>query len=203
MLGRMTGSRPWEALDALPAYVELRARSYRPFLPADGVPVVDVGCGSGLAVREMTARGIAAVGVDPDPALGARVGSAQRLPFRDGTLGGYRAERVYHLFAEPAAALAEARRVLRPGAPLILLTQDWAMTVAHDVPPATLRFVEETAARVPAPAAGRASYAAVRAAGFRDVAVEVVTAVVFPGERGMLVVPTFVVSARAPAPTRR
>ncbi len=38
---------------------------------------------------------------------------------------GYRADKVFHELDDPGAALAEARRVLRPGGRIVLLGQDW------------------------------------------------------------------------------
>lgn len=68
--------------------------------------VVDVGCGLGLAVRELIDRGWQAMGVDLSqrmideaskryPDQDFRVGSALNLPFDNGSLDFYRAEQVY------------------------------------------------------------------------------------------------------------
>jgi SAM-dependent methyltransferase len=95
-----------------------------------GRDVVDIGCGPGVLVRELTARGARMVGVEisdaqlataraRDGASGARylVGTAQRLPLRDGSVDVAVFMRTLHHVpvAELGAALAEARRVLRPG----------------------------------------------------------------------------------------
>src|SRR5262245_4787107 len=96
-----------DAIDAAPGAAELRARSYELLAPAPG-PVVDVGCGGGRVVAELTDRGIPAVGVDPSeemlaaararrPDLDFRVGTADSLPFADGECTGYRADKVFHL----------------------------------------------------------------------------------------------------------
>lgn len=102
---------------------------------------VDVGCGSGTVVDELTGRGVPAVGVDEDPVAvrcaaarfpGSRylVARPTALPFRGGTLGWYRAEQVLQYTAVPATLLGEARRVLAPGGRIVLADRDidtWAM----------------------------------------------------------------------------
>ena len=184
----MTRPRPWEALDSLPVYVAMRERSYQFLTARPPGPIVDVGCGSGRALRELAARSAEVIGVDPDavnrdeaqrlsPHLDVRAGTAERLPFPAASLAGYRAERLFHLFGDPVVALAEARRVLLPQAPLVLLTQDWAMVTSDDTSPIAQRVLRAASRAVPAPFAGRRSRAAVLAAGFTEVTVEVVTAV--------------------------
>jgi SAM-dependent methyltransferase len=126
-----------DRVDALPDVAAYRARSYKPF-GATGC-VVDVGCGTGTAARELANRVERVVGVDASEAMievarkrsGGRpdvrfeVGDALALPFRDATVDGYRAERLFQHLANPAAALSEARRVLRPGGRIAIIDQDW------------------------------------------------------------------------------
>ncbi|MFF9624156.1 methyltransferase domain-containing protein [Streptomyces griseosporeus] len=151
-----------------------------------GDTVVDVGCGTGRAVAELTERGITAVGVDADAAMVAdarerwpgarfRVADAERLPVADGSAAGYRADKVFHELADPRAALAEARRVLAPGGRAVLLGQDWDTFVIDSADPAlTRRIVHARADLVTAP---RAARALLLDAGFTDVTVTVRTAV--------------------------
>ncbi|MFK3981587.1 methyltransferase domain-containing protein [Micromonospora sp. NPDC050397] len=184
----MTRPRPWEALDALPVHRAMRERSYHLLAPRPAGPVVDVGCGTGLALRELSDRGAEVIGVDPDPTSRAeavrlrpgievRAGTAEELPFATGSAAGYRAERLFHLVTDPVAVLAEARRVLAPGAPMVLLTQDWAMATDDDSSPVAERIWRAATTVTPAPFAGRRSRSALLDAGFTDVSVEVVTAV--------------------------
>jgi ubiquinone/menaquinone biosynthesis C-methylase UbiE len=98
----------------------------------DGPRVLDLGVGSGLSAVEMARAAPARrhVGVDisarmlrkararslaeglPLPLLRADVGA---LPFRAGTFDGASGHSILYLVADPAATLAELRRVLRPG----------------------------------------------------------------------------------------
>jgi len=94
--------------------------------------VLDVGCGWGVTVAHLVDRhGLCAVGLDASPAriAGAHTarpdldfveGRAERLPFDDGSFDAAMAECVLSTLADPAAALAELRRVLGPPGVLLL-----------------------------------------------------------------------------------
>lgn len=121
--------------DSLPAAAALRSRSYDLLDLSPGARVVDVGCGGGRAVAELAKSGARATGIDPSeqviaaartrwPELPFVIGAAEDLPFEDGSIDGYRADKVFHELSDPAEALAEARRVLAPGARIVLVDQD-------------------------------------------------------------------------------
>jgi ubiquinone/menaquinone biosynthesis C-methylase UbiE len=181
--------RVLDAADAMPGAAQLRARSYESLRLAPGATVVDVGCGTGRALAELTARGASAIGVDLDPAMLAaararfpdidvRAGDAADLPLADGQARGYRADKVYHILPDPHAALAEARRVLAPGGRIVLLGQDWdTIVIDSDQPDLTRRIVHARADTLPHPRVARAYRALLLDAGFQDVEVEVHTAV--------------------------
>ena len=84
-------------------------------------PVVDVGCGSGVLMALLQQLGLPVVGVDVSPAqlsqgAGARVrADAAKLPFPDDSFGGVAALYMLYHVPDPAAAIAECHRVLRPG----------------------------------------------------------------------------------------
>lgn len=95
-----------------------------------GRDVVDIGCGGGVLVRALTARGARVIGVEisesqlaaairDDDGNGARyvVGVAQRLPLQDQSTDVVVFMRALHHVpqADMLSALGEARRVLRPG----------------------------------------------------------------------------------------
>jgi SAM-dependent methyltransferase len=96
-------------------------------LAGDG-PVLDLGCGRGYWMEHMAVRGMAAVGVEHDPARAVRAapfgpvvcGDAARLPLADASVGLVWCLHVLHHLPQPDRVLAEVRRVLRPGGVLVL-----------------------------------------------------------------------------------
>jgi len=114
----------------------LGALSLRP-----GERVLDIGSGPGFLACEMASEVGASgsvTGIDPSQAMlslaaereaPAQVtfgpGSATDLPFADGTFDAVTATQVYEYVADMPRALAEARRVLRPGGRLLVLDTDW------------------------------------------------------------------------------
>ncbi|SDH71469.1 methyltransferase domain-containing protein [Nonomuraea jiangxiensis] len=178
-----------DATETLPGAAELRARTYELLdLPA-GAGVVDVGCGAGRAVAELAERGARAVGVDLHeetvalaarrwPGRDFRLADACDLPFEDGELAGYRADKVYHELGDPARALREARRVLATGGRAVLAGQDWdTLVIDSSRPGLTRTIVHARADLVRTPRAARQYRNLLLDAGFRDVTVEVRTAV--------------------------
>lgn len=170
--------------DAKPDVVARRARSYELLGIRSGGTVADVGCGIGTVLADLLERGARAVGVDSSEAMvreAARrvpeaelhVADAAALPLDDGTLGGYRAERVYQHLADPMPALAEAMRVLEPGGRIVLVDQDWdAFLIDGDDREVTRAMLRGFADSIPNGWAGRRNGRALAEAGFADVAVE-------------------------------
>lgn len=97
--------------------------------PLPGEHILDVGCATGAAVRDMASDGVIAVGVDRSPAMimhalhrsrslsGARflVTDAEHLPFRSSAFTAVLCTSVLHYVHRVETALAEIHRVLRPG----------------------------------------------------------------------------------------
>ncbi|SDM88335.1 Ubiquinone/menaquinone biosynthesis C-methylase UbiE [Lentzea albidocapillata subsp. violacea] len=175
--------------DSLPGAAALRTRSYELLGCGRGAVVVDVGCGTGRAVAEMTERGATAVGVDIGehlitvgrsrwPQARFQVASADELPFADGEVDAYRADKVFHELDDPAEALREARRVLGPEGRVVLLGQDWdTFVIDSDDAELTRIIVRARADTVPSPRAARSYRNLLLDAGFVDVTVEVYTGI--------------------------
>jgi ubiquinone/menaquinone biosynthesis C-methylase UbiE len=166
--------------DALPWATELRTRTYD--LLGRG-RVVDVGCGTGRAVAELLERGSDPVGIDPSEEMISaarerwradfRIGDAYSLPFADGEVTGYRADKVFHVLESPDRALAEARRVLAPDGRIVLVGQDWDGVMIDSADPVRTReIVHARADGLPNPRVARSYRNLLLDNGFDDVAVE-------------------------------
>ncbi|RNF80020.1 methyltransferase domain-containing protein [Streptomyces botrytidirepellens] len=178
-----------DSADQMPSATRLRARSYELLSLVPDSTVVDVGCGAGRAVAELAERGVHAVGVDPSPRMLAaarkrwsqaefREAGAEDLPFDDGSVRGYRADKVFHVLLEPGRAVAEARRVLCPGGRIVLVGQDWDAIMIDSADAALTRtIVHARADLLGTPRAGRQYRSLLLAGGFDDVTVEVHTSV--------------------------
>jgi ubiquinone/menaquinone biosynthesis C-methylase UbiE len=178
-----------DAAETTAGAIALRERGYDLLRLPPGGTVVDVGCGAGRAVAELAERKARAIGVDLDsemldaararfPGIDFRAADAAELPLADGEAYGYRADKVYHILADPGAALAEAKRVLAPGGRIVLVGQDWdIMVIDSDHPELTRRIVHARADTIPHPRIARAYRNLLLDAGFRDVELEVHTAV--------------------------
>ena len=178
-----------DVAESMPGAIALRERGYELLRPPPGATVVDVGCGAGRAVAELAGRGCRAIGVDLDPGmlaaarerfpeLDVRSADVTALPLGDGEALGYRADKVYHMLPEPAAALTEARRVLAPGGRIVLVGQDWdTMLVDSDQGELTRRIVAARADTIPRPRIARSYRTLLLDAGFREATLEVHTAI--------------------------
>ncbi|MDT0304753.1 methyltransferase domain-containing protein [Streptomonospora wellingtoniae] len=177
-----------DAFDDLPDAVALRRRSYQLLGLGAGDSVVDAGCGAGRAVGEIAAiiagRGGSVVGIDLDedmiatarlrcPEADFHVGDANALSLDDSSVTAYRADKVLHALTDPAAALAEAHRVLRPGGRIVLVGQEWdGCLVDAESRDLTLRITRAWADALPSPGSARAFPRLLRQVGFSRVEVE-------------------------------
>src|SRR2546423_14321385 len=112
-------------------WAEIQERQTRPafeaaleaLAPQPGTRMLDVGCGSGLALRLAADRGADVSGLDASEGLleharrrvpGAPVvqGELEELPFEDGSFDAVTGFNSFQYAARPAGALTEAVRVL-------------------------------------------------------------------------------------------
>jgi SAM-dependent methyltransferase len=127
--------------------------------PAPDARLLDVGAGRGAVARVALARGCAVTAVDAAPGMVARLRAdfptvtvsqmdAHRFGFPNATFDVVTAGFVIDLLSDPAAGLAEMRRVLRPGGVLALSTPgplphrerwQWLVELAREFYPATVR----------------------------------------------------------------
>jgi SAM-dependent methyltransferase len=116
------------------AWADLAEAHNRPLFEAvldaasvgDGTRVLDVGCGSGLALLLATRRGAVPSGIDITPGLlgvarerlpeaDLRVGDMEALPFGEAAFDAVLGVNAFQFAGDPGRALAEAARVVRPG----------------------------------------------------------------------------------------
>ncbi len=100
-----------------------------------GETAVDVGAGSGFLSRGLVARGLSVIAVDQSqamldelsahlPGVDCRLGESQDLPVEDASVDHAIANMYLHHVPDPAAAIAEMARVLKPGGRLVLIDLD-------------------------------------------------------------------------------
>ena len=96
-----------------------------------GSVAVDLGSGTGKFLPRLIATGASVIAIEPldemrrhlvaaHPQIDARAGRAQQIPLPDGSVDAVTCAQCFHLFAVPEA-LAEIRRVLKPGGALGLV----------------------------------------------------------------------------------
>ena len=130
---------------------DVHERVARRFVDEQLTPVLDVGCGEGELARHLPAG--AWVGVDTSAEMLARapvphdLAGATALPFPDERFGSVALLYVLYHLPDPARALAEARRVLRPGGLVAVAapSRDDSPEFADALPQARLTFDAELA----------------------------------------------------------
>ena len=100
-------------------------------VPAGAAQILDLGAGTGKLTRQLTGRGLDVTAVEPSEGMreqlrrvvpGARTldGTAERIPLPDGCVDAVLVAQAWH-WVDPARAVPEVARVLKPGGQLGLL----------------------------------------------------------------------------------
>jgi ubiquinone/menaquinone biosynthesis C-methylase UbiE len=131
-----------------------------------GHTVLDVGCGPGTVLDDLATavgRRGRVIGVDRDrgmvdeavrrtsaqPSIEIRIGDAHDLPLHGASVDRARADRILMHVDSPRNALAELRRVLRPGGLVALAEPDWdTLVIDHDDVEASRAYTRYVATRV-------------------------------------------------------
>lgn len=183
--------RFFDAGNALPAIRTLKTLMLSQLALQRGQRVLEVGCGPGDDVRAI-ARRVGpdghVLGIDASPPIVAeaahrsadkrlpvefRVGDALALELPDASVDRCRVERVLmHVTADPALAIHEVARVLRPGGRAVIFDFDWdALVIDGGARELTRRIVRSYSDGVPNGRVGRTLPRLLRDAGLEDVTV--------------------------------
>ena len=150
-------ARAAEAMYVTPDIVEQRREVRRRLGLSPGAIVIDIGSGPGLLATEMAAEigpagKVCGIDISPDmigmssgrpmPPGSAPVefvkGGVEQIPYPDGTFDAAVSTQVLEYVTDIPRALAEIRRVLRPGGRVLLLDTDWDSVVWHSTDPARM-----------------------------------------------------------------
>lgn len=124
-------ARDWanqQEIHVLPAYVTIMERFVKP-----GSAVLDAGCGSGIAAQIAAGMGASVYGIDAAESMIAiarervpegdfRTGDLEDLPYPNAQFDLVTGFNAFQYAGNPIRALAEARRVSKPDARIVILT---------------------------------------------------------------------------------
>ena len=153
-----TAARSIERVYATPDVVLQRARFVQLLAPKPGERILDVGMGPGFLTYDLAPivgeHGLVA-GIDSSAVMvelankrcegrgpcELQLGDATALPFDDASFDAVTSAQVYEYVPDMEKALAEVRRVLRPGGRAFILDTDWDSVVWNTGDPARMRRV--------------------------------------------------------------
>lgn len=182
-------------IDSLPFFSECKRASYDLLEVSAGSRILDVGCGLGDDAASVATRvepGGAVVGLDGSRSMIAKaeqrhgrvdgltftVGDAARLPFDAATFDACRIDRVLQHLPDPAAAIAELARVVRPGGTVVAFDNDWETLTVDSLHHALTRTIANAwCDRFPSGWIGRQMVPLFLRSGLRDVVAHPMTLV--------------------------
>jgi len=153
-----TAARGLERMYVTPDVVLQRARFVQLLAPKPGERILDIGMGPGFLTVDLAPivgeHGLVA-GVDSSAVMvelankrcegrgpcELQLGDATALPFDDASFDAVTSAQVYEYVPDMEKALAELRRVLRPGGRAFILDTDWDSVVWNTADPARMRRV--------------------------------------------------------------
>ena len=160
-----------DAVDGLPAFRWYKRELRSLLAPRPGDRLLDIGCGAGTEACRLAAEfpSVRVLGLDRKAMLaeatqraerlGVTVnwmeGEAESIPLAADTVDACMTERVLKYLPDPAAAIAEMVRVLRPGGRIACLELDMAATVLTGEPGITARVLRFACDNVGEPRMGR------------------------------------------------
>ena len=111
-----------------------------------GAGVLDLAAGTGRLTEELRRRFADVIAVEPDERMralhgGALAGSAEAIPLDEASVDAVFVGEAFHWF-DPAAAIPELTRVLRPGGGLAIVSTHWWET-EPPLPDAVLKLLSE------------------------------------------------------------
>jgi ubiquinone/menaquinone biosynthesis C-methylase UbiE len=141
-----------ESIAETPQIIRVREQATTMLGPSAGQQILEAGCGGGEVARELatmvgptgqvTAVDAAQVMIDHaaakdnDAGVNYRVANVTALPFADGTFDAVRCERVLQHVSDADLAVAELKRVTRPGGRICLIDTDWTSLATDGMPDA-------------------------------------------------------------------
>jgi ubiquinone/menaquinone biosynthesis C-methylase UbiE len=182
-------------IDSLPFFAECKRDSYDLLGAIPGHRILEVGCGLGddaAALARRVAPGGVVVAVDGSQAmvdaaqkrhgsvacLSFELADATELPFEDASFDACRIDRVLQHIADPARAIAEMVRVLRPDGVLVAFDNDWETLTVDSTDRALTRTIMNTwCDRFPSGWIGRRLVPLFLQADLRDVTTQPMTCV--------------------------
>jgi ubiquinone/menaquinone biosynthesis C-methylase UbiE len=174
-------------IDSLSFFVDCKRESYDLLGATPGCRILEVGCGLGddaASLARLVAPGGSVVAIDGSQTMitAARerhadvvdlsfdVADAAQLPFDDASFDACRVDRVLQHIADPAPAVREMVRVIRPGGVLVAYDNDWeTLTVDFADRELTRTVLNAWCDRFPSGWIGRRLVPLFLQAGLRDV----------------------------------